>query len=61
MDETYSEMIQKSQILASWTREQVDSVNRLKGAWQRLQSLLENHQHIISKQVSRHYCYINRK
>ncbi|RZC33069.1 cytoplasmic dynein 2 heavy chain 1 [Asbolus verrucosus] len=51
MEECYNQMIQKSQILSSWTREQVDSVNRLKGAWERLQSLLENHQHIISKQI----------
>ncbi|KAK9876588.1 hypothetical protein WA026_013968 [Henosepilachna vigintioctopunctata] len=48
---TYTDMIMKSQILASWTREQVDSVNRLKGAWERLQSLLENHQHIVAKQM----------
>jgi dynein heavy chain 2 len=51
MEECYNQMIQKSQILSSWTREQVDSVNRLKGAWERLQSLLENHQHIIAKQM----------
>ncbi|KAL3266580.1 hypothetical protein HHI36_010744 [Cryptolaemus montrouzieri] len=51
MDRTYTEMIMKAQVLSSWTREQVDSVNRLKGAWERLQSLLENHQHIVAKQV----------
>ena len=52
MEECYNQMIQKSQTLSSWTREQVDSVNRLKGAWERLQSLLENHQHIIAKQMA---------
>ncbi|XP_044749353.1 cytoplasmic dynein 2 heavy chain 1 [Coccinella septempunctata] len=51
MDKTYTEMIMKSKVLSSWTREQVDSVNRLKGAWERLQSLLENHQHIVAKQM----------
>ncbi|XP_018579489.1 cytoplasmic dynein 2 heavy chain 1 [Anoplophora glabripennis] len=51
MEETFNEMVKKSQILASWSREQVDAVNRLKGAWERLQSLLENHQHIIAKQM----------
>ena len=52
MEECYNQMIQKSQTLSSWTREQVDSVNRLKGAWERLQSLLENHQHIIAQQMA---------
>ncbi|XP_015834463.1 cytoplasmic dynein 2 heavy chain 1 [Tribolium castaneum] len=51
MEECYNQMVQKSQTLSSWTREQVDAVNRLKGAWERLQSLLENHQHIIAKQM----------
>lgn len=51
MEQTFKILSQKSQILSSWTREQVDSVNRLKGAWERLQSLLENHQHIIAKQM----------
>lgn len=44
-------MLNKSQTLASWSREQVDSVNRLKGAWERLGSLINNHQHIMAKQV----------
>lgn len=57
MDKTYTEMIMKSQVLSSWTREQVDSVNRLRGAWERLQSLLENHQHIVAKQVSHNSTY----
>lgn len=51
MANVFSEMIQKSRILSSWTREKLDSVNRLTGAWERLQSLFENHQHIIAKQV----------
>lgn len=57
MEETFNEMLKKSQILASWSREQVDSVNRLKGAWERLQSLLDNHQHIIAKQVGNLFHY----
>ncbi|KAJ8913453.1 hypothetical protein NQ315_013832 [Exocentrus adspersus] len=51
MEETFNEMLKKSQILASWSREHVDSVNRIKGAWERFQSLLDNHQHIIAKQM----------
>lgn len=52
MEDLYKEMIRKSQMLASWTRERVDSVNRLQAAWERLQSLLDNYEHIIAKQVS---------
>lgn len=52
MEELFNEMTRKSKTLSSWSREQVDAVNRLKNAWDRLQSLLENHQHIIAKQVS---------
>lgn len=51
MEKVFEEMIQKSRVLSSWTREKLDSVNRLRGAWERLQNLLENHQHIIAKQV----------
>lgn len=51
MEKTYEEMVKKNQILSSWAREGVDSVNRMKGAWSRLQNLLENHQHIMAKQV----------
>lgn len=51
MEILYGEMTQKSQTLSSWTRERVDSVSRLIGAWERLQSLLENYQYIMAKQV----------
>lgn len=51
MEVLYKEMHHKVAILSSWTRERVDSVGRLTGAWERLQNLLENHQHIIAKQV----------
>lgn len=44
-------MMKKSQTLASWTREHIDSVNRLEAAWERLQNLLSNHEHIMAKQV----------
>lgn len=56
MEKLFTEMLQKSRILSSWTREKLDSVNRLNGAWERLQSLLENHQHIIAKQVKFQIC-----
>ncbi|KAK5644080.1 hypothetical protein RI129_007925 [Pyrocoelia pectoralis] len=51
MEGLYQEMMRKSKMLSSWTRERVDSVNRLKGAWERLQNLLENYEHIIAKQM----------
>lgn len=52
MESTFKEMLNKSKTLASWSREQVDSVNRLKGAWERLGSLISNHQHIMARQVN---------
>lgn len=51
MEKLYREMIQKSKTLSTWTRERLDSVNRIQTAWERMESLLENHHHIISKQV----------
>lgn len=51
MEMLYTEITQKSQTLSSWTRERVDSVGRLIGAWERLQSLLENYKYIMAKQV----------
>lgn len=51
MSDVFKEILQKANILSSWTREKLDSVSRLSAAWERLQSLLENHQHIIAKQV----------
>lgn len=52
MADVFKEMLEKANVLSSWTREKLDSVSRLTGAWERLQSLLENHQHIIAKQVT---------
>ncbi|XP_030763708.1 cytoplasmic dynein 2 heavy chain 1 [Sitophilus oryzae] len=51
MEIVFNEMVQKSKALSSWSREQVDAVNRIKGAWERLGSLIENHQHIMAKQM----------
>lgn len=47
----FEEMENKNKTLASWSRERVDSVANLQAAWERLQSLMDNHQHLISKQV----------
>ncbi|XP_076274081.1 dynein cytoplasmic heavy chain beethoven isoform X2 [Rhynchophorus ferrugineus] len=51
MEAVYNEMVEKSKILSGWSREQVDAVNRIKGAWERLGSLISNHQHIMAKQM----------
>lgn len=58
MEELFTEMSQKAHTLSSWSREQVVVVNRLKGAWDRLQNLLDNYQHIMEKQVSLIIIYI---
>lgn len=51
MQEVFDEMVKKTQTLSSWSREQIDSVNRLKGAWERLLSLIDSHHLIIEKQM----------
>ncbi|CAG9863949.1 unnamed protein product [Phyllotreta striolata] len=51
MENLFDEMTKKAQTLSSWSREQVVMVNRLKGAWDRLQNLLDNYQHIMEKQM----------
>ncbi|KAF5283232.1 hypothetical protein FQA39_LY17379 [Lamprigera yunnana] len=51
METLYQEMMNKTQVLGSWTRDRVDSAYRLKAAWERLQSLLDNYQHIIAKRM----------
>nr|XP_022905741.1 cytoplasmic dynein 2 heavy chain 1 [Onthophagus taurus] len=51
MEELYISTCMKAKTLATWNREQIDSVVRLQAAWDRLSSLLENHKHIISKQI----------
>lgn len=52
MQKLFDEMVNKNNTLSIWTRERVDSVARLQAAWERLQSLIDNHQHLISKQVT---------
>lgn len=51
MEEVFKVMSLKSQTLSSWTREQIDSVSRIKGSWDRLQNLSENYQHIMGRQM----------
>lgn len=51
MQKLFEDMDNKNKTLASWTRERVESVVRLQAAWERLQSLVDNHKHLISKQV----------
>lgn len=52
MQKLFDEILNKNKTLANWTRERVDSVARLQTAWERLEGLISNHQHLISKQVS---------
>ncbi|GLV36076.1 beethoven [Carabus blaptoides fortunei] len=56
----FEEMENKNKTLASWSRERVDSVANLQAAWERLQSLIDNHQHLISKQVEAFKSTMNR-
>lgn len=51
MEVVYKEQTRKCQTLSSWTKENVDSLTRLIGGWERLQSLLSNHQYIVEQQV----------
>ncbi|GLH06946.1 Dynein heavy chain, cytoplasmic, partial [Gryllus bimaculatus] len=41
----------KNKTLASWTKERVEQVNRMVTKWDNFQTMLDNHQYLISKQV----------
>lgn len=56
MSEMYSDLIHRNKILANWSKERVDSVVKLQGPWDHLQSLLSNHQQLIEKQVQTKSC-----
>lgn len=60
MKKMFEETFNKNKTLANWTRERVDSVARLQAAWERLEGLIDNHQHLISKQVEGFKNTINR-
>lgn len=51
MQPVFDEVLKKSQTLSRWTREYIDTINVLEGAWNRLISLFDNHQHIMAQQV----------
>ena len=41
----------KNKILSAWTKEQMEQVERVTATWDNFQSLMDNHELIISKQV----------
>lgn len=51
MEPIFTEVIKQSQTLSRWTREYIDTINVLEGAWNRLIGLFDNYQHIMAQQV----------
>ena len=45
-----------SQVLASWTKERVETVGQLALLWDDYLALMDNHQQIVAKQVRRRPC-----
>lgn len=51
MLEKFHKADSKNKVLAQWTKEHLDALNRLTGLWDNYMSLMENHELVISKQV----------
>jgi dynein heavy chain 2 len=51
MLEIFENADKKNKILSAWTKEQMDQVERVTSTWDNYQSLMDNHEMIISKQV----------
>ena len=51
MLEVFENADKKNKILSAWTKEQMDQVERVTSTWDNYQSLMDNHEMIISKQV----------
>jgi phosphoenolpyruvate carboxylase len=47
----FEEAEKKNKTLASWTKEKVEQVSRMAAMWDNFQTVLDNHQYILSKQV----------
>lgn len=47
----FEEAEKKNKTLASWTKERVEQVSRMAAMWDNFQTVLDNHQYILSKQV----------
>ena len=46
----------KNKTLAVWTKEKVDKLASVSTLWDNFASRMENHEHIITKQVKKVYC-----
>lgn len=51
MQLVFEEAEKKNKTLASWTKERVEQVSRMAAMWDNFQTVLDNHQYILSKQV----------
>ncbi|XP_068082912.1 cytoplasmic dynein 2 heavy chain 1 [Anabrus simplex] len=51
MRQMFEEAERKNKTLASWTKERVEQMTQLASVWDNFQTMLDNHQYIISKQV----------
>ena len=51
MLEIFENADKKNKVLSAWTKEQMEQVERVTATWDNFQSLMDNHEMIISKQV----------
>lgn len=51
MLEIFENADKKNKVLGAWTKEQMEQVERVTATWDNFQSLMDNHEMIISKQV----------
>ncbi|KAF4526157.1 hypothetical protein B566_EDAN008193 [Ephemera danica] len=47
----HAEAVKKNNVLAAWTKERVEAVDKIASVWETLHTLLDNHDTILSRQV----------
>lgn len=52
MEQIILESEKKNKTLASWTKDRVEKLSQIKGKWDNFKYLMENHEQIVSMQVS---------
>lgn len=51
MHRAFESTVKKNKVLASWTKEKIELVNRLIFSWDNFQNNLRNHKSLIARQV----------
>lgn len=55
MYKSLESVVKKNKVLASWTKEKLEPVNKMVSLWDNFQSNLQNYESIIGRQVMRNF------